>query len=124
MDFISLIITALLTLLTGAFVVLLVLAIMFNLKAGQRYRANLAKRLDQLRLGKMLSALGIDTEAYLHSERILDIHQQMDRCSSCANTDRCDDQLADGTVRSDEIDFCNNERSLQELLKTNRSETP
>ena len=123
MDLISLIIAGLLVLLTGAFVVLMVLAIMFNLKAGQRYRANLAKRLDQLRLGKMLSALGIDTETYLHSERIVDIHQQMNRCSSCANTDQCDDQLADGAVRRDEIDFCNNERSLQEMLKTNRSET-
>ena len=89
MDLISLIIAGLLVLLTGAFVVLMVLAIMFNLKAGQRYRANLAKRLDQLRLG----------------------------------TDQCDDQLADGAVRRDEIDFCNNERSLQEMLKTNRSET-
>lgn len=123
MDIISLIITGLLVLLTGAFVILLVLAIMFNLKAGQRYRENLAKRLDQLRLGKMLSALGIDTETYLHSERILDIHQQMNRCSSCANTDLCDDQLSDGAVGSNEIDFCNNERSLQEMLKTNRSET-
>lgn len=121
MDIFSLIITALLVLLTGAFVVLLVLAIMFNVQAGQRYRENLAKKLDQLRLGKMLSALGIDSETYLHSERIVDIHQQMNRCSGCANTDQCDDQLLEGVVRSDEIDFCNNERSLQEMLNNNRS---
>ncbi len=124
MDIISLTIAGLFTLLTGAFIALLVLAIVFNVTAGQRYRENLAQKLDQLRLGKMLSALGIDTEVYLHSERILDIHQQMNRCSSCVNTDQCDDQLSDGAVGADEIDFCNNERSLQEMLRNGQPKVP
>lgn len=116
-EVISLAVMAALVVMTGAFVVLLLVAIVFNVRAGERYRQGLATRVEQLRLGRMLAALGIDTDSYVHGERIGDIHAQMSRCSSCENTAQCDDQLGQQSVTVDSIDYCNNEASLQELLE-------
>jgi amino acid permease len=115
MNLLSLIVAGLLTVLTLAFTVMLVSAIVFNLKAGKNYRSSLATRIDQLRLSKMLSAVGIDVNSYLHTQNIVDIQEHMDRCSACENTDTCDEQLADGHIKVADIDFCNNEKSLQEI---------
>jgi Family of unknown function (DUF6455) len=100
-----------------AFIVLLASAIVFNFHAGMKYRTALADRLHSLRLGRMLAALGIDIETYLSSERVVDIHQHMQRCSECTNIGPCDEGLADGTISPENIDFCNNEQSLQKIVQ-------
>jgi hypothetical protein len=92
MNLLSLIVAGLLTVLTLAFATMLVSAIIFNLQAGKKYRRSLAKRIDQLRLSNMLSALGIDVNSYLHTQGI-------------------------GHVKVADIDFCNNEKSLQEIAQ-------
>jgi len=117
MNLFSLIVAGLLTVLTLAFIVMLASAIGFNLKTGTRFRRSLATRVDQLRLGKMLSALGIDINRYLHTQRIVDIENHMERCSACENTDNCDEQLATGDTTATNIDFCNNEKSLQDIVR-------
>jgi hypothetical protein len=121
MNLFSLIVTGLLVLLTVAFAGLLFAAIVFNLRVGKKYRQSLARDIDKLRLSKMLAALGIDVTSYLHSERILDIQQQMNRCSDCARTAECDDRLAAGKVGAAEIGFCNNEQSLHQILEREKS---
>lgn len=120
MNVFSLIVAGLLVVLTLFFAFMLTSAIVFNLKAGQRYRKSLATRVQQLRLSRMLTSLGIDVDRYLHSERIVDIEQQMQRCSACENTDTCDDQLTQGDIDVAEIGFCNNEQSLQDMAQRNR----
>ena len=107
----------LLGLLLATFMVLLPVAIIFNTRTGMKYRQGLAEQLARLRLGKMLTALGIDTDSYLSSERVVDIHEQMERCSSCANTEKCDKQLDEATLNADTIDYCNNEASLQKIAR-------
>jgi hypothetical protein len=99
--------------------VLLASAIVFNLNAGKKYRKSLANSVDQLRLSKMITALGIDVDTYLHTERIVDIQQHMDRCSACDNPDKCDDQISKGPLDVADISFCNNEQSLQEIARKN-----
>ncbi len=64
----------------------------------------------------MLAALGIDTYVYLHKESIVTIHTQMSHCFACANTDVCDDSLANDNIDINSINFCNNESSLKDLL--------
>ena len=107
-----------------SFVVLLAVAIVFNFHAGMKYRVALAERLSTLRLGRMLGALGIDIDAYLAKERVVDIHQQMQRCSECDNVVPCDAGLADGTLKPDNIGFCNNEQALQDLVKRKAAQEP
>jgi hypothetical protein len=105
------------TLLVASFTILLVSAIVFNFKAGLRYRRALATRLDNFRLAKMLTALGIDIDEYLSTERVVDIHRQMERCGACENVGECDDRLAQGPVEAGDIGFCNNEQSLQAIVR-------
>ena len=97
------------------FIVWLIVAIIFNTRAGMKYRQGLADQLERLRLGKMLAALGIEADGYLSSERAVDIREQMERCNACANTDECDTRLAAGPVDAGSIDYCNNEASLQKI---------
>ena len=123
MNFLSVTLAGLLTLLTLTFAVLLVSAIIFNVNAGRKYRKSLAAKVDQLRLSKMLTALGIDVTAYLHSESMVDIHRHMSRCSACENTAICDDNLASGEIDSADIGFCNNEQSLQEMVRKSAQTT-
>ncbi len=99
-----------------AFIVLLPIAIVFNMRAGLKYREALAARVDQLRLGRMLAALGVNVDAYVHHGRITDIDAQMRRCAACGHTDACDEKLATGDVSVDEIGYCENEHSLKELV--------
>jgi hypothetical protein len=93
--------------------------IMRNVIVGMEFRKNLARQVHALRLNKMLTALGIDINSYLHKERIIDIEQQIDKCTTCDNTETCDDQLAKGTIQASNIDFCNNEKSLQQIVAAN-----
>jgi hypothetical protein len=116
MDIVTVIIGGLLVLSMVYLVFRMSYAIMRNVIVGMEFRKNLARKLEALRLGKMLTALGIDTRRYLHSETVLDIEDQMDRCAACQNTETCDDQLANGTIQAGKIDYCNNEASLQQIV--------
>ena len=116
-NIISLVAILMLGLLLAIFIVWLMAAIIFNTRAGMKYRQQLAEQLARLRLGKMLTALGIDTDSYLSIERAVDIHEQMDRCTTCTNTGECDAQLAAGAVDAGSIDYCNNEASLQKIAE-------
>ena len=115
LNHVSVVTMLLLGLLLATFIVLLLVAIIFNTRAGMKYRHALADQLGRLRLGKMLTALGIDTDSYLSSARAVDIREQMERCNACANTEECDIQLAGETIDADSIDYCNNEASLQKI---------
>ena len=105
----------LLGLLLATFVIWLSVAIVFSTRSGMKYRRALAEQLDQLRLGKMLAALGMDTDSYLSRERAVDIHKHMERCAACANTEECDTRLEEGAMDAASISYCNNEASLQKI---------
>ena len=104
-----------LALTVAAFLVLLPVAIIFNMKAGMKYRQELARKLDNLRLGKMLAALGMDLDEYLATNPAVEIKNQMERCAACSNTEECDDKLATQAIDADRIGFCNNEESLRRM---------
>jgi hypothetical protein len=90
--------------------------IMRNVIVSMEFRKNLARKVHALRLNNMLGALGIDVTRYLHSERVLDIEEHIEKCSTCQNTATCDDQLASGPVSAGSIDFCNNEQALKHIV--------
>jgi hypothetical protein len=113
----SLLSATLLSLLLAAFAILLMIAIVFNFRAGMKYRRTLAEKVNSLRLAKMLSALGIDIDEYLSTERVVDIHTQMTRCGACENVEECDDSLAPGSISAHDIGFCNNEEALQKIAR-------
>lgn len=117
MDIISVITTSLLGVIFASVIVLLLLIIIFNLSAGAEYREPLARRVQNLRLNKMLCALGIDTYKYLHKENAETIKQHVERCTECVNTTECDEEISNGNVDITNIDYCNNEESLKKILE-------
>lgn len=117
MNIITIFALALLALILLTFSVLLPVAIVFNVRAGEKYRKGLAEKVNRLRLGKMLAALGVDINRYLSSERSVDIQQHIDRCNACVNTAECDEKLDSHDIDPEHIGFCNNEASLQEIVK-------
>lgn len=116
-NLVSMLIVGAIVLVAFAFVILLSFAMAFNMRGGERYRAGLAAKVDQLRLGRMLGALGIDTQSYVDQAKIPEVYEQMGRCASCQNTAECDDRLEAGSVEAEALGFCNNEESLQELVQ-------
>lgn len=66
MEIFSLIMAMLLGLLVTLLTALLFIVIIFNMRRGRKYRQALAGKVAQLRLNKMLVALGVDTNAYIH----------------------------------------------------------
>jgi hypothetical protein len=65
----------------------------------------------------MLAALGVDIDTYVSMDRTVDIREQITRCKACDNTEECDNRLAEGIIDTDNISFCNNEKSLKERLR-------
>ena len=111
----------LLLLLLIAVVVVLPIAIIFHIRSGIGYRRNLARRIDQLRLGKMLTALGIDTTQYLQDENLHEIKEQVEKCEACDNTLECDENLTNGNIRIDNIDYCNNNTAMHDIVDRNNN---
>lgn len=86
-------------------------AIVGNLRRGEAYRRHMAERLQKLRLARALGLFGIDVQAYLHRENVVDIEQQMSNCANCQATDQCDGVLNDNGS-PEAFDFCPNEQKL------------
>ena len=116
MDIVTIIVGGALVLFILYVVMRMSYVIMRNVIVGMEFRKHLARKVHALRLNKMLTALGIDVDSYLHSERVIDIEQHVDRCAACENTETCDEQLARGAVDATHIDYCDNEQSLQRIL--------
>ena len=116
MDIFTLIIGSILALFVLYVIMRMSYVIMRNVIVGMEFRKSLARKVNALRLNKMLAALGIDINNYLHSERVIDIEEHIDRCAACQNTETCDDQLAKGNIQANNIDYCNNEESLQHIV--------
>lgn len=68
-------------------------AILHNLREGQAFRAQLARRLEALRLQRLMRMLGLDPGRYLHQQRIVDVERHMRACAQCPETGRCDQAL-------------------------------
>jgi len=116
MDIFTVIIGSILALFILYVIMRMSYVIMRNVIVGMEFRKKLARKVDALRLNKMLAALGIDINSYLHTERVIDIEEHIDKCSACQNTETCDDQLAKGSIQASNIDYCNNEKSLQQII--------
>jgi hypothetical protein len=98
-----------------AFTVLLIMAILRNLKTGRRYRQTLNSKVSNLRLSRMLTLHRIDQDAYLHSQPVVDIENHIKCCSDCSRTAQCDDVLMAGA--EDQTAFCNNDHALQTIKR-------
>lgn len=115
MSAVTLIISSLLALSLAYFIVLMLIRIRNNVVTGLSYREALQAQIADLRLNRMLGALGINKQRYMHQQSIIDIHSHMERCRDCTNTHVCDEKLESNTIEKDKIDFCNNAETLNRI---------
>jgi len=115
MNTISIFVGGALALLLAVFVLRLSYVILINLINGRKFHHALQQEFDNLRLGNMLTALGINKTDYIYQNSVKDIRQQMKNCSDCKNTEECDEKLASPDLDISEIDFCNNETDLKKI---------
>ena len=91
----------------------LTMALSKNIKTGVQFRQALLKKIADLRLGKMLSRLGINRDRYLMEQRTHLIKLHIDQCESCENTDTCDGRLdGEGEVADEVATYCPNAEDL------------
>lgn len=119
MDIISIAITVVLAVLMLWLAIRLPYAIARNLRDGFKFRRSLAHSLDDLRLSRMLTFLGIAKNDYLHRTPALDVKHHMTRCDACDSKDTCDETLEkDPTDESTDLGFCANIDDLKEIRKS------
>jgi len=112
---VTIIVGGALVILLASFLLRLTYTILLNLINGRKFHHSLEQEFNKLRLSNMLTALGINKKAYIYQTSVKDIHQHMDSCSACTNTDECDEKLSADNVDITEIEFCNNEKKLVEI---------
>lgn len=109
-----------LTLLLTGFVLRLFYTILINLINGRKFHHSLMQDFNNLRLSNMLTALGINKTSYIYQTNVNDIHRQMKSCAACDSTDVCDDKLSQPGLNVTEIEFCNNEAELKEIISAKK----
>ncbi len=83
-----------------------------NVKQGRVVRQKLAKRVESLRMTKMLRRLGLDFNQYLHTVPLNKVSDSMGKCESCPTTEICDEKLKQESLEIQDIDFCPNQKCL------------
>jgi len=100
-----------------------VLLITRNVRQGLVVRQQLARRVETLRMSKMLRALGLDFSAYLHTMPISKISDSMSKCENCDTLGQCDEQLKQEEIKPEDIDFCPNQDCLSKFSELQDKET-
>ena len=96
-------------------------SIMKSSRQGETFYQNLIDRIEQLRMHKMLQALGIDEKEYTHSNQVNEIEMHMNRCQECSNTEQCDSELENGEIKHADQYCPNNEDLLNAAAKSSVS---
>lgn len=112
MTILSIIIFSLIGLLIAGLGGFFVYLIRSNMRQGRTIRAQLAQRVESLRMSKMLGKLGLDFDSYLHRVPLHKINESMNKCETCTTTEQCDEKLQQDVISAKEIDFCPNHECL------------
>jgi hypothetical protein len=117
MTAVTLIILSILAAALAYYIIMLAIRIRSNVATGLSYHDALLEQVSALRMGKMMTALGINQQRYIHQESGVDIDAQMKRCVACDNTAECDEKLAGDNIDPEHIEFCKNEAALHEITR-------
>jgi hypothetical protein len=121
MEIISYILLAVLALAMTMISVFFVVLFRSNMRQGREFRRNLSQSLQQLRMSKVLSALGLDTNLYLHKLSVHNIKQHMSKCENCATTSACDEKLSQPSIQHAELEFCPIQKSFFQFSTSTRA---
>ena len=94
-------------------------AIYNNFTAGQKFRLELASRIEGLRLNKMLVKKQININKYLHTLPVHKIENQIRCCAACRETVLCDQILSPDNKLVTNFAFCPNSKDLDKFNNKN-----
>ncbi|MCK4708628.1 MAG: hypothetical protein KAU21_08430 [Gammaproteobacteria bacterium] len=83
-------------------------------------REILLKRIEILRLPKMLQALGISFANYFFKVSVDEIDKCVTHCEICSSPDLCDEKLKLPELNPSDIDFCPCQQHLSKFSRANR----
>jgi hypothetical protein len=95
--------------LVGVIVVLMV-AILRNIRQGERWREAMLERMESLRMARALRQRGIDPRRHVHEESVLALETQLSRCEGCEKGEDCERVLDE--ERFAEFGDCPNEADM------------
>ena len=78
-----------------------------------RCRKAVMKRLEALRINRMLGHLGVDRKKYLRKATPYTVEKHLQVCARCKTTDLCDERLIEGKDIP-ENSFCSNYPELEQ----------
>ena len=84
---------------------------------GETFYQKLSERIGQLRMHRMLQALGINEKEYTRSNQVNEIEMHINRCKDCGNTEQCDSELEGGEIKHADQYCPNNEDLLRSVHK-------
>lgn len=119
MNLFSIIFIGVISLMGVCTVAYFLMAIFNNFMAGQSFRQELAKRIEKLRLSKMLEKKQINLTRYLHELPVHQIENQIRNCGACKEAIFCDQILSPDNVLTTNYSFCPNIQILNSLNRTN-----
>ncbi len=93
MDWFSLSLVLALGALFAVTFIMVSVSVVGNLRGGQSHRESLEQRVNGLRFGRMIQRLGLSSSRYVHKVPVVAVEQQLQRCSGCEHTARCDTEL-------------------------------
>ena len=79
-----------------AVIVALLVAIHSNIRRAELWRNAILARMGRLRMKRALEQRGIDPHRHVHTQRLVDLEAQLDRCERCTLDEACDQALAEG----------------------------
>jgi hypothetical protein len=91
---------------------LLVISLKRNYQTGQLVRKQLADKINQLPMGKMLEKHGIEPSSFLHKVSLTDIESEIRLCHSCNKTVECDKALRNEEIKDEAMTFCPNSAAM------------
>jgi hypothetical protein len=116
MNILSILVVTALTLVAAYLAVRMTVAILGNFHDGRQFRRALIERAQRLRMMRMLERRGIDAQAYLHQDSVVNIEKQLRACEMCETTRTCDTTIASRKGESD-FGFCANDSSFERYQK-------
>ena len=78
-----------------------------------RCRKAVIKRLEELRINRMLGHLGVDRKKYLRKATPYAVEKHLQVCARCKTTDLCDEYLINGKDIPEDT-FCRNYPELEQ----------
>ncbi len=83
-------------------------------------RGILLKRIEILRLPKMLQTLGISFANYFYKVSVDEIDKCVTHCEKCSSYELCDEKLKLPELNPSDIAFCPNQQHLRKFSRENR----